>query len=105
MQWGSSKGALCSRIDGMTDPRDSSRLSYSSVELESYLPSGWSLEEPAGSFEPDEKQWRIAVQDVGEMISTLAVRLEDADRLGRIPALKAAIDKLYRRRSAKRWWG
>ena len=89
----------------MTNPGDSPALSYSSVELESYLPSGWSLEEPTGSYEPDRKQWRVAVQDVCEMVSTLAVELDDADRLGRIPALQAAIDKLYRRRSAKRWWG
>ncbi|MCP4203797.1 MAG: hypothetical protein GY769_17905 [bacterium] len=72
-------------------------LSYSRIELESYLPSGWSLEEAEGAYEIKKRRWRISVQDVSELVSTLAVDQKAADKLGRIPALRAAIDRLVRR--------
>lgn len=75
----------------------SDTLSYSRVEVESYLPSGWNLEETKGSYDPKKACWRISVQDVSEFVSTLAVDQTAADKLGRIPALRAAIDRLVRR--------
>ena len=74
-----------------------SELAYSSIEIRSYLPSGWNLQQPEGSFEPDKGRWRIEVQDVSELASTLAVDQKQADELGRIPALRAAIDRLVRK--------
>lgn len=74
-----------------------SELAYSTIEVRSYLPPGWNLQESEGSFEPKRRRWQIEVQDVGELVSTLAVDQKQADKLGRIPALRAAIDQLVRK--------
>ena len=74
-----------------------SNLSYSTLELQSYLPAGWNLESADGEYEAGRERWRISIQDVSELVSTLAVNQQDADRLGRIPALRAAIDRLVRK--------
>lgn len=74
-----------------------SDLAYSSIEIRSYLPSGWNLQQPEGTFEPHKRRWEIEVQDVSELVSTLAVDQKQADKLGRIPALRVAIDRLVRK--------
>ena len=76
---------------------DAPALAYSAIELRSYLPSGWSLEAAEGEYLADKRRWQIEVEDVAELVSPLVVEQADADRLGRIPALRAAIDRLYRR--------
>jgi len=75
----------------------SGALSYSTIELESYLPPGWNLEATEGSYEPKRQRWQIAVEDVSKLLWTLVVDRKEADRLGRIPALQAAIDRLERK--------
>ena len=80
----------------MADTSGTAMLSYSPIEVRSYLPSGWNLEESEGAFVAEENSWQVDIQDVGELVSTLTVKKIDADRLGRIPALRAAIDRLYR---------
>ncbi len=75
----------------------SSTLSYSTIELQSYLPPGWNLETDQGTYEPKRQRWQIAIQDGSELVSTLIVDQKEADRLGRIAALRAAIDRLERR--------
>lgn len=74
-----------------------SDLAYSSIEIRSYLPPGWNLQQPEGSFESQKRRWEIEVQDISELVSTLAVDQKQADMLGRIPALRAAIDRLVRK--------
>lgn len=71
-------------------------LAYSTIEVQSYLPSGWSLEDPEGTYSGSQQCWQVEVQDVSEFIRTLEVTAKDAARLGRIPALRNAIDRLYR---------
>ncbi|MFQ5526786.1 MAG: hypothetical protein ACE5GX_11060 [Thermoanaerobaculia bacterium] len=81
----------------MSSRRQSEPLAYSAIEINSYLPSGWNLEATEGEYLADKRRWQIEVEDVSEMVSTLAVKQADADKLGRIPALQAAIDRLYRK--------
>jgi hypothetical protein len=72
-------------------------LSYLPVELHSYLPSGWNL----GAVERrrfDERRgvWSAPVVDGAEQEWELVVKADDAARLGRLPALRRAMDRLYR---------
>ena len=82
----------------MSDAKNHDPLDYSAIELNSYLPSGWSLEAEEGEYLAAKGRWQIDVQDVSELVSTLAVDRSEAEKLGRIPALRAAIDRLYRKR-------
>lgn len=75
----------------------SGALSYSTIELESYLPPGWNLEAAKGTYDPKRQRWQIAVQDVSKLLWTLVVDRKEADRLGRISALQAAFDRLERK--------
>lgn len=81
----------------VSTPDRSGDLSYSTIELESHLPSGWSLEAVEGSYDPKRQRWRIAVQDISELVWTLVVDRKEAELLGRIPALRAAINRLERK--------
>ncbi len=81
----------------MDDTRDSQPLAYSTIEVNSYLPSGWNLESAEGRYLAAQQSWQIEVQDVAELVSSLIVTQAEARKLGRIPALRAAIDRLYRK--------
>ncbi len=74
----------------MSDP------GYTALEVRSYLPSGWNLLAGEGAWRAEEGTWTIAVQDIAEQEWPLEVSARDAESLGRIPALKSAIDRLYR---------
>ena len=73
--------------------------SYTDVELESYLPSGWRL---LAGREPtwDEKRGALLVEvvDMCDLGWELVVPADDVEHAGRIPALKQALDRLDRRR-------
>jgi hypothetical protein len=74
-------------------------LTYTDVELESYLPSGWLLadgEEP--SWDESESAFHAKVVDGSWLDWDLWVPKADADRHGRIEALRRAVDKLDRER-------
>jgi hypothetical protein len=71
-------------------------LSYIQDEIKSYLPSGWSLAEPAGRWDAKKSSWTIQVLDVADQDWPLTVKATDADKLGRLPALKSAMNKVYR---------
>lgn len=82
----------------MRSSQASTDLSYSPIEVHSYLPPGWNVEQDEGHFDDRRQRWSIDVQDVSELVSKLEVKVKDADRLGRIPALRAAIHALVRKR-------
>lgn len=71
-------------------------LSYIPDEIKSYLPSGWSLVEEAGRWDAKRATWTIRVLDVADQDWPLAVKAADADKLGRMAALKVAMDRVYR---------
>ncbi len=78
-------------------------LHYTRIELESYLPSGWNLdpERPEGAFDPKKRLWRTTVYDGLDLSWPLDVKAEDASRSGRLPALAAAMDRVFRHRLGK----
>jgi hypothetical protein len=76
-------------------------LGYTRIELESYLPNGWRLPEGDGDWDPATGAWRITVRDGVGFDWTLSVRAADAAEQGRLPALRAAMDELYRERLGK----
>ena len=75
-------------------------LDYSRIELEGFLPTGWKLaaEGGKGAWDPRREVWRTSVRDGLDMEWPLLVGGPDAARLGRLPALRAAIDELFRAR-------
>jgi hypothetical protein len=73
-----------------------SPVSYLPQEIRSYLPSGWDLTSETGRFDPKRGKWRISVLDGAENEWDLEVASKDADQLGRMPALRRAMDHLYR---------
>jgi len=74
-------------------------LAYTETEVRSFLPTGWNL---VGSGEGrwDEKkgQWSATVIDNVDYDWPLEVKAAEAAKLGRLDALKAALDRVYRER-------
>jgi hypothetical protein len=73
-------------------------LNYTDVELESYLPAGWVLGDPAPHWDDGEGAFHARVLDGSELDWDLWIPKGDADRHGRIEALRRAVDKLDRER-------
>jgi len=71
-------------------------LTYVPDEIKSYLPSGWSLIDEAGRWDPKRATWTIRVLDVADQDWPVAVKAADAEKLGRMAALKLAMDRVYR---------
>lgn len=76
------------------------RLSYNRIEIESYLPSGWSLDvqAPEGAWDEKKRAWRTTLFDGLELSWPLEVTLQAVEKSSRLDALKAAVDRVYRRR-------
>jgi len=73
-------------------------LTYTPVELESYIPTGWSLATDEPRWDAKKKAFRVKVIDGSELDWELLVPKADADQHGRIEALRRAVDKLDRGR-------
>lgn len=79
-------------------------LSYTETEIRSYLPSGWNLaEDGVGSFDAKKKVWRTMVIDNVDFDWPVEVKPSEADSLGRLEALRKAIDRVFRERLGKRF--
>ncbi|HEV8631222.1 MAG TPA: hypothetical protein VGV61_12970 [Thermoanaerobaculia bacterium] len=73
-------------------------LSYTDVELESYLPAGWTLGEPTPHWHDDKQRFHAVVLDGSELDWELEIPKAEADKHGRIEALRRAVDRLDRER-------
>ncbi len=73
-------------------------LSYTDLELESYLLSGWVLADDEPHWDEKEGAFHAKVVDGSELDWDLFVPKAEADRHGRIEALRRAVDKLDRMR-------
>ena len=73
-------------------------ISYTDVELDSYLPAGWVLADAAPRWDDDKGAFHVKVIDGSELGWDLWVPKADAERNGRIEALRRAVDKLDRER-------
>ena len=72
---------------------------YSEIELASFLPPGWRVADAgAGRWDRKKNRWTIEVLDGCAMDWELSVVAGDVGRVGRIEALRAAVDQLHRLR-------
>lgn len=72
-------------------------LSYTEVELRSYLPSGWGIRGGSmGRWDPAKGEWRIEVYDPADNDWPLVVPSKDIAAGGRLAALQKSVDQLYR---------
>ncbi len=73
-------------------------LTYTDVELESYLPAGWTLGDLEPHWHEDKAAFHAKVIDGSELDWDLWIPKAEADRHGRIEALRRAVDRLDRMR-------
>ena len=72
-------------------------LTFLPIELKSYLPPGWGLiDESGGHWDGRRHAWSTEVYDPADNSWTLRVSSAEAEKLGRLAALKQAVDVLYR---------
>lgn len=74
-------------------------LQYTETEIRSFLPTGWDLiGDPHGTWNPKKKLWRGTVIDNVDFDWPIDVTAAEATKLGRLEALRQAIDREYRER-------
>lgn len=82
--------------------RSDQPLSYTVDEVKSYLPTGWSLTAPSGespgTWDAKARTWQATVLDNVDFDWPVVVRSWEAASLGRIEALRQAMDKVFRER-------
>jgi hypothetical protein len=89
------------------DPRmpetPASPLSYIDTETRSLLPSGWGIRPgSSGRWDPKAGRWSIEVYDGADNVWTIAVESSVAGRMGRLEALRAAIERLQRKQLGRK---
>ena len=88
----------CDTIRWMTQQTP---VSYSPIEVRGYLPGGWSLAtEPDSQESANPDSWSVTLIDIADMEWPLTVSPRDVEKLGRIEALRQAIDRIYRKARA-----
>jgi hypothetical protein len=74
-------------------------IGYTETEVRSYLPTGWDLAgNPEGSWDAKKKVWRATVIDNVDFDWPVEVKATEASSLGRIEALRRAMDRVFRER-------
>jgi len=75
-----------------------SPLTYTEIEVRSYLPSGWGIVAgQAGRWDAAQGRWSIEIYDGADNTWTIAIGGEEAARTGRLDALREGIDRLTRK--------
>jgi len=78
-------------------------LSYLPIEVRSYLPGGWVLpDSELGAWDAKQKAWKIQVIDGADANHTVEVGADSAGSVGRLEALRKAIDSTYRKSLGKK---
>lgn len=81
-------------------------LTYTEDEIRSFLPTGWNLNEgEGGTWSPKREEWTITVHDEVDFDWPVVVSAEEAEKEGRLEALRRALDRTYRGRLGKRTRG
>jgi hypothetical protein len=74
-------------------------IRYTETEVRSYLPTGWDLTgPPEGAWDAKKKIWRATVIDNVDFDWPVEVKAAEASSLGRIEALRRAMNRVYRER-------
>jgi hypothetical protein len=72
---------------------------YTETEIRSYLPTGWGLVGSRdGVWDPKKKVWKATVIDNVDFDYPVKVTADEMGKLGRLEALRVAIDKVFRER-------
>jgi hypothetical protein len=81
------------------EPSQSDSLQYTETEIRSYLPTGWALAvNQGGSWDPKKKVWKATVLDNVDFDWPVQVTAAEIGKLGRLEALRVAMDRVYRER-------
>ena len=76
---------------------ESNRLTFTDIEIRSFLPSGWGIRpNGAGTWDAGKRTYQIEVYDLADNLWPLRVSGKDAATHGRLEALKKSIDRLFR---------
>lgn len=79
--------------------KTSESVGYTETEIRSYLPTGWNLVgTPTGNWDAKKKVWRATLLDNVDFDWPVEVEAGEASSLGRLEALRRAIDRVYRER-------
>jgi hypothetical protein len=79
---------------------------YTEDELRSYLPTGWNLLGPLhGDWNAKKRRWSVRVEDTAYMPWDVEVDQKAVEDEGRLEALQAAMDDLYKGRLGRRTRG
>lgn len=79
---------------------------YTEDELRSYLPTGWDLAGPLeGEWNPKKRRWTVRVEDTADMPWDVEIDAKAVDERGRLEALQAAMDDLFKGRLGRRTRG
>ena len=74
-------------------------LQYTETEIRSFLPTGWDLVgDRQGAWDTKKKLWRATVLDNVDFDWPVEVKSGEASKLGRLEALRQAMDRVYRER-------
>lgn len=77
----------------------SDNLQYTESEVRSFLPTGWNLVGGAsGTWDSKKKVWSARVIDNVDFDWPVVVKPDEATKVGRIEALRQAMDRVYRER-------
>ncbi len=87
-------------VDNLPDMSEKPTLYYHRTEIESFLPTGWKLGEDggAGIWDGSAQSWSTSLFDGVDYGWPLAVTASEAEKLGRIEALRAAILQVFNAR-------
>jgi hypothetical protein len=77
---------------------ETNRLTFTDIELRSYLPSGWGIRRAgSGSWNAGKSTYEVEVYDSTDNVWPLRISAKEAASRGRLEALKASVDVLYRK--------
>jgi len=77
---------------------ETNRLTFTDIELRSYLPSGWGIRRAgSGSWNAGKSTYEVEVYDSTDNVWPLRISGKEAASRGRLEALKASVDVLYRK--------
>lgn len=76
---------------------ESNRLTFTDIEIQSYLPSGWGIRtHRTGTWNAARGAYEIEVYDPADNLWPLRISGKEAAAHGRLDALKKSVDQLYR---------
>lgn len=76
---------------------ESNRLTFTDIELRSFLPSGWGVRRAgSGRWDAGKSTYEVEVYDSTDNVWPLKISGKEAAAHGRLEALKASVDVLYR---------